>query len=519
MSDFREIVKRCNDLSLEAIRDAARQALPFQYRNKPWLLTSKGGSDADNTIYSQELQLDAYLASYIDWHKGKLLKAFALLQEPMPRLINVIDWACGQGIGTLFMLDYIRRKNLHCTIKEVILIEPSKIALQRAEFLIRLTDSHIKIRTLNKKIDEVTADELNFTSSLSVFQIFSNILDISGINLKHLTNILYANSSCFNTLVCVSPFYYSGNVRINSFFNYFQRPLAFEKHELQSDKLQVGYTYNIGVIKLKPNTVQQIIKYKFYPAVQFRVAYELSAVRDLVKFPQKLTYFEVYAPFDLGASISDDPHPILAVLNNIITRGLPTHPSPFVERQFCAANDLMVETSDNGIIDFNVEYGSCYHSCHCAIDNLIYALEKREELKFGEFIPQNEMAYSPLAIARVQKLLVEVLISGKLSLDLPEWNVLVEEMDVPCGALAFEDFRQMFNTLTSMSVEYEAMRLPKINLTIISNKDYNNSPLHLAENHVEYATDEIKNVEYDLVIEEFYKLKYCSTVVYMVPRA
>ena len=176
MSDFRKIVKRCNDLSLEAIRDAARQALPFQYRNKPWLLTSKGGSDADNTIYSQELQLDAYLASYIDWHKGKLLKAFALLQEPMPRLINVIDWACGQGIGTLFMLDYIRRKNLHCTIKEVILIEPSKIALQRAEFLIRLTDSHIKIRTLNKKIDEVTVDELNFTSSLSVFQIFSNKL-------------------------------------------------------------------------------------------------------------------------------------------------------------------------------------------------------------------------------------------------------------------------------------------------------------------------------------------------------
>ena len=500
MSDFREIVKRCNDLSLEAIRDAARQALPFQYRNKPWLLTSKGGSDADNTIYSQELQLDAYLASYIDWHKGKLLKAFALLQEPMPRLINVIDWACGQGIGTLFMLNYIRQKNLHCTIKEVILIDPSKIALQRAEFLIRLTDSHIKIRTLNKKIDEVTADELNFTSSLSVFQIFSNILDISGINLKHLTNILYANSSCFNTLVCVSPFYYSGNVRINSFFSYFQRPLAFEKHELQSDKLQVGYTYNIGVIKLKPNTVQQIIKYKFYPAVQFRVAYELSAVRDLVKFPQKLTYFEVYAPFDLGASISDDPHPILAVLNNMITRGLPTHPSPFVERQFCAANDLMVETSDNGVIDFNVEYGSCYHKCHCAIDNLIYALEKREELKFEEFIPQNEMAYSPLAIARIQKLLVEVLISGKLSLDLPEWNVLVEEMDVPCGALAFEDFRQMFNTLTSMSVEYEAMRLPKINLTIISNKEYNNSPLHLAENHVEYATDEIKNVEYDLVI-------------------
>ena len=81
---------------------------------------------------------------------------------------------------------------------------------------------------------------------------------------------------------------------------------------------------------------------------------------------------------------------------------------------------------------------------------------------------QNEMAYSPLAIARIQKLLVEILISKRLNLELPEWNVLVEEKDVPCTALAFEDFRQMFNTLTSMSVEYEKLRLPEIKLTIIS---------------------------------------------------
>ena len=497
MSNFKEIIKHGNVLSLETIRDAARQALPSEYQNKPWLLTSQGGSDIDNTIYSDELQLDAYLASYTNWHKGKLSKAFSLLKEPMPCLINIIDWGCGQGLGTLFMLDYIKQEKLHCSIKEVVLIEPSKLALRRAEFLIGLVDCHIKIRAINKKIDEVTADDLKFKTSLSVYQIFSNILDIGGIDLKHLANILYANSSCFNTLICVSPFYYSGNVRICSFFNYFQRPLAFEIYEFQSNKSIHGYTYNIGVIGLKPNTVQQIINYKFYPAVQFRAAYELSAVRELTKFPDRLTYFDVSAPFDLGASISDDPHPILAVLNNIITRGLPTHPSPFVERTFCKAGDLIVETSGNGIIKFDIIKNETNPE---AAGNLVDILENRKELDWGKYKLQNEIAYSSLAIARIQKLLVEVLISGKLSLDLPEWNVLVEEMDVPCGALAFEDFRQMFNTLTSMSVEYEAMRLPKINLTIISNKEYNNSPLHLAENHVEYATNEIKNIEYDLVI-------------------
>lgn len=76
----------------------------------------------------------------------------------------------------------------------------------------------------------------------------------------------------------------------------------------------------------------------------------------------------------MGASVSDDPHPILAVLSNIITRGLATKPSPFVERSFCKANDVCVETSNNGIIDFDLTIDKCYHS-HCALDNLYLALE------------------------------------------------------------------------------------------------------------------------------------------------
>lgn len=498
MSKFEEIIKQADDLSFESIRETARQSLPQQYWNTPWLLTNQGGSDYSHTIYSQEIQLDAYLASYTDWHTGKLKRAFELLNPSLPRQINVIDWACGQGIATLFLIDYIKQNKLSCSIKEVVLIEPSTIALQRAMFLINLTDANIKIRCINKSIDNVSSEDLVFTSNLSVYQMFSNILDISGINLKHLTSILYVNKTSFNTLVCVSPFYYSGNVRINTFFNYFQRPLVLEKHEQQSDKLKLGYTYNIGVAKLQPNNTAQIIKYKFYPAVQFRAAYELSAVRDMVVFPEALTYFDVYAPFDLGTSISDDPHPVLAVLNNIITRGLATLPSPFVERQFCNENELIEETSNSGIISFDVTHFKA--GCECVTPNLIDILQGRENICFGNFIPENEIAYSPLAIARIQKLLVEVLISSKLSLDMLEWNILVEENDVPCAALAFEDFKQLFNTLTSMSIEYESLTLPQINLTIVSNDQYNSSLLHLNECHVAKATDEIRNVEYDLVI-------------------
>lgn len=95
MSEFKKNIEEYHDVSLDNIKCAAVNALPAQYRHKPWCITNKGGSDVDNTIYTEELQLNAYLASYTDWHKGKLEKAFALLNEPLPRQINIIDWACG----------------------------------------------------------------------------------------------------------------------------------------------------------------------------------------------------------------------------------------------------------------------------------------------------------------------------------------------------------------------------------------------------------------------------------------
>lgn len=501
---FSDLISNCQILSLASIRDAARQSLPEQYRDRPWLLTNQGGSDIDNTIYTEEIQLDAYLASYVNWHKGKLDKAFDLIDEQLPPQFNVIDWACGQGLATLYLLDKIRENHLHSRIREVILIEPSTVALHRAELLIRLYDPNIRIKSIEKKLDDVTSDDLLFERQLPIYQMFSNILDIGGINLKHLSQILYANNRCSNMLICVSPYYWSGNQRIYTFFQYFQRPLALELSTVQSDKQVCGYTYNIKVAKLRPNADEQIIKYAFYPPVQFRAAYELSAIRGFHDYSQRLSFFDVYAPFDLGASISDDVHPVLAVLNNIITRGLPTFASPYIERVFCETLPFMEETTGEGAISFDL-FGQ--HAGGGILRNLYESLENRDELSFSGFLPQNEVAYSPSAIARIQKLLVEVLITGKLDIEAEEWDILVEEKDVPCAALAFEDFKQMFNAITGISEDYSSLRLPHINLYIVSNEQYVNSPLHLDYYHTDSISEELREHEYDLVIHHSCSLK------------
>lgn len=136
MSKFEDIIRQTECLTFATVRESARLCLPIQFRHTPWLLANQGGSDDAHTIYTQEQQLNAYLASYTDWHISKLNRAFELLSPTLPRQINVIDWACGQGLASLFLLDYIRQNDLRCSISEVVLVEPSLVALERAQFLI-----------------------------------------------------------------------------------------------------------------------------------------------------------------------------------------------------------------------------------------------------------------------------------------------------------------------------------------------------------------------------------------------
>ena len=57
----------------------------------------------------------------------------------------------------------------------------------------------------------------------------------------------------------------------------------------------------------------------------------------------------------------------------------------------------------------------------------------------------------PLAVARIQKVIIEAILTGHISIDDKKWKVLVKESDVPCSALAFADLKEMFNHLTALS--------------------------------------------------------------------
>ena len=69
---------------------------------------------------------------------GKMYKAiiYDSLEQFISNLdeevITLIDWGCNQGIGSMIILDYIKEKQLNTKINQIILVDDSKTAMNRA---------------------------------------------------------------------------------------------------------------------------------------------------------------------------------------------------------------------------------------------------------------------------------------------------------------------------------------------------------------------------------------------------
>lgn len=113
-----------------------------------------------------------------------------------------------------------------------------------------------------------------------------------------------------------------------------------------------------------------------------------------------------------------------------------------------------------------------------------------------------EQILSPFAIARLQKVIIEQLISGVLDINHNNWNIAVIEKDIPAAAIALSDLKEWIETLFHLSsdIDIQNKKLPEINLTIVSTSEFVNSPLHLSENAI-LQEDFDQNLDYDLVID------------------
>ncbi|MEN1760412.1 DEAD/DEAH box helicase [Anoxynatronum sibiricum] len=445
-------------------------------------------------VIGREELLWCYLYSFGNKHQAKIcaaLNTIKKLKEIVCAEYSIIDWGSGQGLATICMFDYLQKQGAPNAVKKIVLIEPSELALNNAVLHTSIYGVE-EIVSVNKYLDDVTVEDIKTDTPVTI-HLFSNILDVEGFSLKQLAQTIGASASGKHYFICVSPLY-SNNHRIEAFYKYFAESDTIAYIEESGNEITVlaseqfdntaeqNFTMQLLIFKYVSGK-SYIIQIEYYPPVQFFGGAELDCIKkrrrsfskeDAMRWSNMMA-FEVAAPFDLGASVYDDVHPILAVLNNIVTRGLPTRTSPYIEDVFsCFGNELIYDELGG------VEYAS--------------VLSDNEQVRMAQY-------YSPIGVVRIQKTVLEALMTGVLSIEQESWDVLVRERDVPCAAMAFVDLKNMFGHITSLSKDYQAMKLPEVRLTIICGDEWVDSPLHVGMEAQSIISEPTRNATYDIVVD------------------
>lgn len=493
MTTYELKILNLNIPSFDKIRSIAYKQLKANFSHQE-IEDMFGELKRGTSVIDREELLWNYLYSFGNKHQAKIHAALSKIRE-LAEIVgsdySIIDWGCGQGLATVCMFDYLNKEHIANSIKKIILIEPSELALKNAVLHTSIYGVG-EIESVNKYLDDVTVEDIKTDTPVTI-HLFSNILDVEGFSLKQLAQTIGACASGEHYFICVSP-KYSNNRRIDAFYKYFaesdtiadieesRNEIAILANEQRDSTAAENFTMQLLIFKYVSGK-SYVIQIEYYPPVQFFAGAELDCVRkerrsfskeDAMQWSNMMA-FEVAAPFDLGASVYDDVHPILAVLNNIVTRGLPTRTSPYIEDVFsCFGNSLIHD--ELGC----VEYAS--------------VLSDNEQVRMAQY-------YSPIGVARIQKTVLEALMTGVLSIEQESWNILVRERDVPCAAMAFVDLTNMFGHISSLSKDYQSMKLPEVRLTIICGDDWVDSPLHLGMQAQATISEPIRSATYDMVVD------------------
>lgn len=431
MSYISEIQQFYN-LTISDIVATAKSYLPSRFRNNAWAYIDNEGRTLEHgtAILETDEQCNAYLVAYGNMHYKKLLRALDSSEFPFRQLLSafeIYDWGCGQGLGTIAMIELLRQKNLLSNLKCIHLEEPSAIARTRAIIHVQqaIGDEDIEIEEIDKFLPSDNSDNDNAIYSINVEQpcavhIFSNILDIEAVSLKRVSKLI-TSSGNRHIVLCVGPANRNEN-RINAFVSYFKdeniniftdfREVDFGRHPNNR-----AYGCFIKSFSFSLTSVAEILhKYKYFAPIQYFACFaeEISNEKNLD------CGFELLAPFDITAHKSLNP--VFALLSNIISRGYKTAASQFVYKQ---------------------------------LSRLTYN-RKTEALQ---------------AIARLQKTFAELLLSERLDFKKQTWNILVIEDETNIAQIAIKDFYALYNHLIALTADYCQMEMPTFNLFTNENAD------------------------------------------------
>lgn len=135
------------------------------------------------------------------------------------------------------------------------------------------------------------------------------------------------------------------------------------------------------------------------------------------------------------------------------------------------------------------------------IGRIIYQnFQKNFEKKDKELLPEYSLIFIPLAVARIQKTLIEYFLKHTEIFEKEKIEIAIIERDFPCGALAVQILKDLFENINALLEVEDKLVLPEISLTIFDNENWvYNKDLHLnakIENEAYF-----KNNDFDIIID------------------
>ncbi len=423
-------IHRIDNLTINEIIRISNKYVPNRYKLEPWRYMDGQGRTLEHgtAVLETEEQCCAYMSAYGPMHRHKLMRALDEKEFPYSDLtggIEIYDWGCGQGIGTMAVIEKLRQHNMLRKLCKVVLEEPSNVARDRAVIHVKkaLEDYNADVIAVSKYLPSDNGDNSNCITSINVEQptaihIFSNILDIEAVSLKGVSKMI-TSSGQKHIVLCIGPANLNES-RILSFRNYFveNHIHIFTKFRetnfgLHPNRKAYGCLINSFSYSLS-QTSEILHEYKYFAPIQ----YFASFTDTITKSSLKESAFEILAPFDITAH--KNLCPVYALMSNLISRGCPT-------------------------------------------------LASKKILDYVSNMSDTQKAKSLNAIARIQKTFIEAIISERLDTNKLEWKILIIEDNTSVAKISLEDFSETYHNLIAMTKDYDDMVLPKLSVCIKDN--------------------------------------------------
>lgn len=423
---YADDIQKQYHLSINEIIRISRSYVPDRFKSCPWHYKDGQGRELNRgtAVLETEEQCCAYMSAYGPMHRHKLMRALDENEFPYSDLtdgVEIYDWGCGQGIGTMAVIEKLRQHNMLGKLRKVVLEEPSDVARDRAILHVTkaLEDYHADVVAVSKYLPSDYGDNSNSITSINVEQpiaihIFSNILDIEAVSLKGVSKMI-TSSGKKHIVLCIGPANRNES-RLFAFRNYF-----LEKHihiftsyrDTYFGHHPNGHPYGCLIYSfsfcLSPAS-EILHKYKYFAPIQYFASY----TDKITSHSLAQGAFEILAPFDMTAH--KNLCPVYALMSNLISRGCPT-------------------------------------------------LASKRVLDYVSAMTDERKAKNLNAVARIQKTLIEAIISERLDINKQEWSILVIEDKTSVAKISIEDFSETYHNLIALTNDYDEMVLPRLSVS------------------------------------------------------